>query len=195
MGKNRKIGCKTFKRYIGDYIDNEISPELQHDLEKHMEICVFCNNIYKGFLTLGRRLKKLDSIQASSDFKRKLLNRIHEETQPSGNSFNPFKANVLKIYKVRIFWPAFAVLVITISFFLMKTHITPFFPFQQVNSKYISSLSMKYSKSPDEVSIYIDDHSYRNKQQENKPTNTIQAVSENLLIIELDESIAQYIIF
>ena len=35
MGKNHKTDCKTFQHYIGDFIDNEISPALQYDLKKH----------------------------------------------------------------------------------------------------------------------------------------------------------------
>ena len=195
MGKNLKTDCKTFQHYIGDFIDNEISPALQYDLKKHMEICASCNNIYKGFLTVSRRLKKLDSIQTSPDFKSELLQRIHGKMQPSANAFSLFKANVFKKYRAVLYLPVYAALAITISFFLMKSHINPFLPFQQENRQYSSSTSMKNTKSLDEVSIFYDDPQSFHDQEENKPTTTVQTVSENLLILELDESIAQNIIF
>ena len=77
----------------------------------------------------------------------------------------------------------------------MKSHINPFLPFQQENRQYSSSTSMKNTKSLDEVSIFYDDPQSFHDQEENKPTTTVQTVSENLLILELDESIAQNIIF
>ena len=98
MGENHKTDCKTFQHYISDFIDNEISPALKYDLEKHMEICASCNNIYKGFLTVSRRLKKLDSIQTSPDFKSSFCSVSMEKC----NHQQMLSANLKPMYLINI---------------------------------------------------------------------------------------------
>jgi predicted anti-sigma-YlaC factor YlaD len=40
-----ELNCKHVWRYISDYLDDSVDPELRQDIERHLEHCELCSAI------------------------------------------------------------------------------------------------------------------------------------------------------
>lgn len=73
--KKKKIeyNCEVFRKYIVEYLDEELPTEIFIELEKHRMVCRECTFLTKSLRRIIYELKNLASYELSE----KVLERVH----------------------------------------------------------------------------------------------------------------------
>jgi predicted anti-sigma-YlaC factor YlaD len=68
--------CYNSRKYISDFLENKLEPELRATVENHLKACPECMRSAKNIGYLQNRLTNLRRYQCSEDFTLKLQQRI-----------------------------------------------------------------------------------------------------------------------
>lgn len=103
-------GCYSLRKYISDFLENKLEPELRTTIENHLKLCPKCQHTVKSLGYIQDHLSKLQRHQCSDGFTRKLQDRIHSPQRSVPVSFS-----------VRKFSYAFAgVLIVFLSIYTVQ---------------------------------------------------------------------------
>jgi predicted anti-sigma-YlaC factor YlaD len=82
--------CYNLRKYLSDYLENKLEPELQAKVEFHLQSCPECKRSVENLKLLQKQLSKLRKHQCSQDFTQKLHQRI-QAPQPSFSLHVPLR--------------------------------------------------------------------------------------------------------
>ena len=60
--------CREFKKWIGEYVDGELTSSLKVDFDRHMVECLSCRKSYESIAGAWESLKGLPEIEPSPAF-------------------------------------------------------------------------------------------------------------------------------
>lgn len=117
------MNCSSFRQYIDDYIDNDISNGIKHDMLKHAEKCPECQKELEDMQKLVKCINSMPEISVPDDFLAKLNQRIDSEHIP----VKVAKSNIYKrIFNNRTYSVAAACVLL---FALVKADIPSMLPY------------------------------------------------------------------
>jgi predicted anti-sigma-YlaC factor YlaD len=73
--------CYDLRKYISDFLENKLEPQLRIQVENHLKECPECMRSVKNTGYLQDRLANLRRYKCSEDFASKLHKRIHSPEQ------------------------------------------------------------------------------------------------------------------
>ncbi len=87
-----KLQCKQVWEHISDYLDQQLTPEVREEIEKHLENCEVCSAILDStrnvlILTADNRTYELP-VGYSQRLHDRLEKAIHEKPGPGKNPHN-----------------------------------------------------------------------------------------------------------
>ena len=82
--------CYNLRKYLSDYLENKLEPELQAQVEEHLKSCQECMRSVENMKLLQKKLSKLRKHQCSQDFTQKLHQRI-QAPQPAFSLHFPLR--------------------------------------------------------------------------------------------------------
>jgi anti-sigma factor RsiW len=145
--------CQRFRKFIFDFIDNELDLVRKKELKTHLNSCHHCAQHEHQLRLLRSHLGNLSRIRVTEDFQVLLRNRIRRELAGKGTSFSPWILGLRWI-------PAVGVLVIVLAtgLFILdqKPTITPASSISDVNVPSHSTVQPDFQGS---VQYVIDEFS------------------------------------
>jgi len=119
LANENPFSCKTFKKNLRAYVDNELSGHQKAEFITHASQCRICNtalNDMEGVLKILSSLERRTRVSASQDFDFSLKTRILLEKDRLQNPF--YRLSLLFREKIRYFLavPAFALVVFAVVF-------------------------------------------------------------------------------
>jgi len=152
--------CKTFKKNLRAYIDNELSGHLKAEFITHASQCSVCNAALNEMEGLIKILSNLEQAATSEDFDFSLKTRILLEREHLTNPFYRFALYFREKIRYFLAVPAFA-LVVFVAVFLFSGSDSSFFHSTLSRDMLSSSQTQKGEdlisvdeKKPDEI-VYI----------------------------------------
>ena len=116
LANENPFSCKTFKKNLRAYVDNELSGHQKAEFITHASQCRICNTALNEMEGVIKILSGLESVSTSQDFDFSLKTRILLEKDRLQNPF--YRLSLLFREKIRYFLavPAFALVVFAVVF-------------------------------------------------------------------------------
>jgi hypothetical protein len=70
------ISCAEVRRELSNYIDDEVTPELRMEIEKHVSVCLGCKAIYDGVRKVLTLVSTTQIIELPRGFSARLYRRL-----------------------------------------------------------------------------------------------------------------------
>lgn len=85
------MNCQQVDKYILDYCDNKLSPDLAHKIEQHLLNCPMCSKAVDLCKAEGSILYSLANYEPSANFTNKVMDSIRSEALLTTNNVNQTK--------------------------------------------------------------------------------------------------------
>ena len=73
------MNCTDLQTKIDDYLDGELSPEMQKAFTSHIDRCVSCQQSFEQIKALSHALKTLPVVEASPDFEARVFGEVRRQ--------------------------------------------------------------------------------------------------------------------
>jgi len=71
-----EIDCYAVRRELSNYLDDDLTPELRLQIERHIENCHHCTAVYDGMKDVVRLLNNKKTIDLPQGFSGRLYRRL-----------------------------------------------------------------------------------------------------------------------
>jgi anti-sigma factor RsiW len=68
--------CREIRERISAYMDHELDAKLSHRIERHLDHCTACREVFDDFQSLDAMLRGLPRFDPGSDFARQIVMKV-----------------------------------------------------------------------------------------------------------------------
>ncbi len=148
--------CRDFEGLVTEYLDGELSQNIQHQMEEHLSSCQACAQKINSVKMLCRQLKNLMTVKTSAEFENMLRARIRLENRKERYQRESF----FSLRRANLLAYAVALVVVVLAGFFITQQVRrqqSAAPQAAANMEWQNGQAIQQQKNSGEVIVYYVD--------------------------------------